>query len=176
MHVSYYVLCNFLNYHCITAKHIAKLKTLNSPKILWYVIDLDLYFLRSFMCCDLCLCWTLPASSASVAKPAFLSLSHRTMSSYSHTELCLEQTWTNWLYPLAKFRGLTDRTDTRRWKRISLSICMSWSQGASHGACLESIEQGLEAVGVSALWTGADWRGAGHCAFRQVGEGSGVNW
>lgn len=46
---------------------------------------------------------------------------------------------------------------------------MSWSHGVSHGACLECTEQGWEAVGVSAVWNGANWRGAGHGAFRPVG-------
>lgn len=33
---------------------------------------------------------------------------------------------------------------------------MSWSHGPSHGACWETRERDLEAVGVIAAWSGAD--------------------
>lgn len=103
-----YCICNFWVTIASLQKEIcfyffytyAKLKTLNSPLIQLYWINVDFYFLRPFMCYSLCLCWTLPASPASLAKPACPSLLHQMMGFYSHTELCLEQTWTNWLYPL----------------------------------------------------------------------------
>lgn len=52
---------------------------------------------------------------------------------------------------------------------------MSLSHEASHGACLESA--GLRGQWGSVLCGIVQTeRGVGHCAFRQVGVGSGVNW
>lgn len=138
-------------------------------------LHLDLNFLDPFICYS-CLCAGHSLLPQCQSQHVFLCYPP-TISRSSHTGLRLEQTQANWLYPLL---WSSEVWQTHRWGRISLSICMSRSHEASHGACLESTERGWGAVGwgggVCAVRNGADWRGAGHCAFRQVGVGSGVNW
>ena len=94
-------------------------------------LHLDLNFLDSFIIYS-CLCAGHSLLPQCQSQHVFLCYPP-TISRSSHTGLLLEQTQANWLYPLL---WSSEVWQTHRWGRISLSICMSRSHEASHGAGL----------------------------------------